>query len=66
MATEVEILASLCVGHSFGNWDEVLQLEKNLRDVCFMPIIRKDSRSVKSHNEKVHKLLHYDYFNNEI
>ena len=28
MATEVEILASLCVGHSFGNWDEVLQLEK--------------------------------------
>ncbi len=52
MATEVDILDSLYVGHSFANREEFLDLENNLREVGFMPTIWKDSPNIKPRNEK--------------
>ena len=53
MPTREEILASLVIGRTFKDHHEVELLEKNLREICFMPIIRQDSRTVAAHNSKV-------------
>jgi len=62
MASEAEILASLYVGRKFENYQEVIDLEQNLRQICFMPIVRQDSRTVAAHNLRVSVVFYTSMF----
>jgi hypothetical protein len=53
MSCKEEILASIYVGRTFEDFDEVQKLYDDLTNKCYFPVKYKERRSVASHNKMV-------------
>ena len=51
MSTREQILLQLRVGYIFQNGEELFQLERNMHDVMYWPLNRKNSRTVENQNK---------------